>query len=301
MATTHNPAVSKSTLDAQERARAQAQRTKEANRKNPALREQAMQKLKQTPQTPQQQEMKQKVLQNQQAVQARLAQEKVQNDAKIAESNAVTQRANEALARTPELLAWSRQALEDARMGRPVNAVPPKSYTESLKRESASVPTNGNKMIAAPGTPQSVITAAEQAQMNRPKLDKTTPIQPTVIPTRNPGTSVTPKVITDPVRPTPTTSRPTTIGATNILTKPAGGGGVAAPGTENMISAPPPPGAVYKKGGKVADAKYKSFSKTGKPAGMKSITKMASGGSVSKASSRGDGIAQRGKTKGRMC
>ena len=52
-----------------------------------------------------------------------------------------------------------------------------------------------------------------------------------------------------------------------------------------------------KKGGKVK-AKYMSFSKTGKPAGMKSVTKMASGGSASK---RGDGIAQRGKTKGRMC
>ena len=53
----------------------------------------------------------------------------------------------------------------------------------------------------------------------------------------------------------------------------------------------------FKKGGKVK-AKYMSFSKTGKPAGMKSVTKMASGGS---ASSRADGIAQRGKTKGRMC
>jgi hypothetical protein len=31
------------------------------------------------------------------------------------------------------------------------------------------------------------------------------------------------------------------------------------------------------------------------------VKKMASGGSVSSASSRGDGIAQRGKTKGRMC
>jgi hypothetical protein len=32
-----------------------------------------------------------------------------------------------------------------------------------------------------------------------------------------------------------------------------------------------------------------------------SVKKMASGGSVSSASKRGDGIAQRGKTKGRMC
>lgn len=31
------------------------------------------------------------------------------------------------------------------------------------------------------------------------------------------------------------------------------------------------------------------------------VKKMASGGKVSSASSRGDGIAQRGKTKGRMC
>ena len=38
--------------------------------------------------------------------------------------------------------------------------------------------------------------------------------------------------------------------------------------------------------------------------GMKkggSVKKMASGGSVNSASKRGDGIAQRGKTKGRMC
>jgi hypothetical protein len=31
------------------------------------------------------------------------------------------------------------------------------------------------------------------------------------------------------------------------------------------------------------------------------IKKMASGGSVSKASSRGDGIATKGKTRGKMC
>jgi hypothetical protein len=54
----------------------------------------------------------------------------------------------------------------------------------------------------------------------------------------------------------------------------------------------------YKRGGKVMPAKYMSFSKTGKPAGMKSVTKMASGGS---ASSRADGIATKGKTRGKMC
>jgi DNA-directed RNA polymerase beta' subunit len=43
-------------------------------------------------------------------------------------------------------------------------------------------------------------------------------------------------------------------------------------------------------------AKYMSFTKTGKPAGMRNV--MAKGGS---ASSRADGIAQRGKTRGKMC
>lgn len=56
-------------------------------------------------------------------------------------------------------------------------------------------------------------------------------------------------------------------------------------------------GPGMKRGGKVA-AKYMSFSKTGKPAGMKSVTKMASGGSF-RASA--NGIAQRGKTRGKMC
>jgi hypothetical protein len=53
----------------------------------------------------------------------------------------------------------------------------------------------------------------------------------------------------------------------------------------NTPTTPPPPGAVYKKGGAVR------------------AKKMASGGMTSKAptaSKRGDGIAQRGKTKGRM-
>ena len=40
-------------------------------------------------------------------------------------------------------------------------------------------------------------------------------------------------------------------------------------------------------------AKYMSFTKTGKPAGMRNV--MAKGGS---ASSRADGIAERGKTRG---
>jgi hypothetical protein len=43
--------------------------------------------------------------------------------------------------------------------------------------------------------------------------------------------------------------------------------------------------------------KYMSFTKTGKPDGMKSVKKMASGGFTKSA----DGIAQRGKTRGKMC
>jgi len=50
-----------------------------------------------------------------------------------------------------------------------------------------------------------------------------------------------------------------------------------------------------KKGGMTA--KFMSFSKKGKPAGMKPVTKMASGGSF-RASA--NGIAQRGKTRGKM-
>jgi hypothetical protein len=44
-------------------------------------------------------------------------------------------------------------------------------------------------------------------------------------------------------------------------------------------------------------AKYMSFTKTGKPAGMRDV--MAKGGMT--ASKRADGIAQRGKTRGKMC
>ena len=44
-------------------------------------------------------------------------------------------------------------------------------------------------------------------------------------------------------------------------------------------------------------AKYMSFTKTGKPAGMKPV--MAKGGMT--ASKRADGIAERGKTRGKMC
>ena len=52
-----------------------------------------------------------------------------------------------------------------------------------------------------------------------------------------------------------------------------------------------------KKGGMTA--KFMSFSKRGRPAGMKPVTKMASGGMA--ASRRADGIAVKGKTRGKMC
>ena len=53
-----------------------------------------------------------------------------------------------------------------------------------------------------------------------------------------------------------------------------------------------------------AGSKAKQLTNEPLKLGMKkggSVKKMASGGKVSTASSRGDGIAQRGKTKGRMC
>jgi len=56
--------------------------------------------------------------------------------------------------------------------------------------------------------------------------------------------------------------------------------------TRNGVTAPTMPSPGMKRGGAV---------KTKQP------TKFASGGSVSSASKRGDGIAQRGKTKGKMC
>lgn len=59
--------------------------------------------------------------------------------------------------------------------------------------------------------------------------------------------------------------------------------------------------AGYKKGGKVKapTMTYQTYTKTGKPAGMKTVPvkKMAGGGSASK---RADGIAIKGKTKGKI-
>jgi hypothetical protein len=73
-----------------------------------------------------------------------------------------------------------------------------------------------------------------------------------------------------------------------------GGGGGKAKVDEDLNAG----ASAMKRGGKVKSAKFMSFSKKGKPAGMKSVTKMASGGS---ASSRADGIATKGKTRGKIC
>ena len=53
----------------------------------------------------------------------------------------------------------------------------------------------------------------------------------------------------------------------------------------------------YAKGGAVKKPQYMAFTKTGKIAGMRDV--MAKGGMT--ASKRADGIAQRGKTRGKMC
>jgi hypothetical protein len=74
-----------------------------------------------------------------------------------------------------------------------------------------------------------------------------------------------------------------------------GGGGGKAKVDEDLNAG----ASAMKKGGVAKSAKFMSFSKTGKPAGMKSVTKMASGGST--ASKRADGIATKGKTRGKIC
>jgi hypothetical protein len=58
-------------------------------------------------------------------------------------------------------------------------------------------------------------------------------------------------------------------------------------------------GTAYKKGGEVNSPtmKFETYTKTGKPAGMKTVT-MAKGGSVS---SRADGCCVKGKTRGKIC
>jgi hypothetical protein len=78
-----------------------------------------------------------------------------------------------------------------------------------------------------------------------------------------------------------------------------GGGGRSEPKSRALMENREPKDEAMKRGGAVKKPQYMSFSKTGKPAGMRNVTKMASGGVT--ASRRADGIAQRGKTRGKMC
>ena len=79
-----------------------------------------------------------------------------------------------------------------------------------------------------------------------------------------------------------------------------GGGGTRSEAKDRMIMENREPREDnMKRGGMTKKPQYMSFSKTGKPAGMRNVTKMASGGAT--ASRRADGIAQRGKTRGKMC
>ena len=89
-----------------------------------------------------------------------------------------------------------------------------------------------------------------------------------------PVTPIAPKIITKPIAP------PVTPIAPKIITDPV----QPTPSTSTGPSTPMVPS--MKRGGAVRS---------------KPQTKFASGGSVGSASRRGDGIAQRGKTKGRMC
>lgn len=78
-----------------------------------------------------------------------------------------------------------------------------------------------------------------------------------------------------------------------------GGGARSEPKNRALMENREPKDEAMKRGGAVKKPQYMSFSKTGKPAGMRNVTKMASGGVT--ASRRADGIAQRGKTRGKMC
>ena len=145
-------------------------------------------------------------------------------------------------------------------------------------------------MIFAPGTPQSVIKAAEQAYRNRPKIDKTAPVRP-IKPTQpmptKPGVNPPPRgprgvgPTDGPSRPMPAPTTPPPPVKPSAPPMPVGpgagamGGGMPPAGNvQQTVSGGPPPnygGMTMKKGGKVASAPR-----------------------------RGDGIAQRGKTKGRF-
>ena len=99
--------------------------------------------------------LQQKAQQNQQAVQAKLAQEKAQRDVQQAERNKIMQRAQQAQQVSRDVLASSRQALEDSRMGRPINTVPLKSYQsyQSSTTKTPSPSVGSSSPMAANPTP----------------------------------------------------------------------------------------------------------------------------------------------------
>jgi hypothetical protein len=174
-------------------------------------------------------------------------------------------------------------------------------------------------MKFAPGTPRSVIKAAEQAWMsgNRPKVDKTAPVRPKVDKKLPPPTVVKKPVFRDvmpviggapkisdkekasyekelaekikantpqptrPVLPRPTTPPPPVKPTPRVI----GPSPMPKPAMPTQPTQPIP---------------LVGRPTTAQPAmPTKPSMAMRKGGSVSKASSRADGIAKKGKTKGR--
>ena len=139
--------------------------------------------------------------------------------------------------------------------------LPPMEPVEIAKREAQA---KAAAMAAAMPKMEPVEIAKQEAQAKAaamPKIDKSPPLIP-----KGPPSMPTPPMPKGPpgIPMPPSNPRPGNV----------------------TIPAKPTPGAAMKRGGAVRS---------------KPQTKFASGGSVSSASKRGDGIAQRGKTRGRMC
>ncbi len=194
----------------------------------------------------------------------------------------------------------------------------------------------------APGTPQSVIKAAEQAYMNRPKIDKTAPVQPTMPKKPSPIHQRNYDRLTAMAqkRPLSQTNQRNLAFATKRLginrdvsdtlvpslpriSSPMATDSMPVGAADYGTSSPMPPGYNM---GTLPTSTFQGGTTGGMSGGMPGATgmpntsmlpagaafkrggvvraeKMASGGMTSKApaaSKRGDGIAQRGKTKGRM-
>jgi hypothetical protein len=132
-------------------------------------------------------------------------------------------------------------------------------------------------MKFARGTPKSVVKAAENAWMHGPKVDKTAPVRP-IKPTQ-------PMPTKPGVNPPP--SGPRGVGPTDGPSRP-----MPAPTT------PPPPVKPTTMGGRV-NPMGDSVRTANGPGLAQNMPAMKRGGKVPSASKRSDGIAQRGKTKGR--